>query len=258
MLPYNFYFNLTSDMIKKNNKKSEFSHFNDLSNEWWDINGKFKILHTLTPLRINYIKNNIKLNAKRESMPHKSLKDIEILDLGCGGGLICEPLARLGAKVTGVDFVKKNIIIAKKHAKISNLKINYINQNLSSIKINKKFDVVLMLEVIEHMNNWKSVIKKIIPLLKPKGKIILSTINKTLIAKFFAIFLAEEILKWVPKNTHDYNKLISLKELKLFLEKNKLKVTDTTGLIFNPILNECFLSKELTKINYFCSAKKIN
>ena len=84
------------------------------------------------------------------------------------------------------------------------------------------------------------------------------TINKTLIAKFFAIFLAEEILKWVPKNTHDYNKLISLKELKLFLEKNKLKVTDTTGLIFNPILNEWFLSKELTKINYFCSAKKIN
>ena len=232
-------------MRRKINKNVEFNHFQELSNEWWDSNGKFKVLHTLTPLRIKYIKNN------------KSLNGLEILDLGCGGGLVCEPLARLGAKVTGIDFVKKNIETAKLHSKISKLDITYINQDLLSIKLNRQFDIILMLEVIEHLNNWKSVVNKILKLLKPGGKIIFSTINRTIHSRIFGIFFAEEVLKWIPKKTHNYVKLVRPKELNSFLEKNNMKVLDTTGVIFNPILRKWFLNKKMTRINYFCTAQKI-
>ena len=171
--------------------------------------------------------------------------------------MVCEPLARLGANVTGIDFVKKNIETAKHHAKISKLDITYINQDLLSIKLNRQFDIILMLEVIEHLNNWKSVVNKILRHLKPNGKIIFSTINRTFHSRIFAIFFAEEVLKWIPKKTHNYAKLVRPKELISFLEKNNMKVLDTTGLIFNPILREWFLNKKMTRINYFCTAQKI-
>ena len=245
-------------MRRKNDKNAEFDHFNKLSNEWWDPNRKFKVLHTLTPLRIKYIKSNLYITQRNISKHNQILKGFEILDLGCGGGLICEPLARLGAKITGIDFVKKNIDIAKQHAKISKLNITYFTKDLLSIKINKKFDIILMLEVIEHLDNWESVVIKIIKNLKPNGKIIFSTINKTLHSRIFAIFLAEEVLKWIPKKTHNYLKLVRPKELTSLLEKNNMKILDTTGLVFNPILKEWFLHKKMTKINYFCTAQKLN
>ena len=245
-------------MRKKNHKDVEFDHFHELSNEWWNSSGKFKVLHTLTPLRIKYIKNKIyPVNEYVTKKNNKILKGIEILDLGCGGGLVCEPLARLGAKVTGIDYVKKNVETAKHHAKISKLNITYLNQDLSSIKLNRQFDIILMLEVIEHLSNWKSVVNKALKYLKPSGKIIFSTINRTLHSKIFAIFLAEKVLKWIPKKTHNYVKLVKPKELISFLEKSNMKVLDTTGLVFNPILREWFLNKNMTKINYFCTAQKI-
>ena len=241
-------------MTKKNDKNIEFEHFDSLSNEWWDPDGKFKVLHTITPIRVEYIKRNIYPNKHNI----KDLKNLRILDLGCGGGLISEPLTKLGAKVTGIDFVKKNIEIAKFHANKSNLKIKYINSDLSSFKANYKFDVILMLEVIEHLDNWKNIIKKIIKNLKPNGKIIFSTINRTFLSKIFAIFIAEEIMNMVPKNTHKFEKLIKPTEIISFLEKNNMRVLDITGLVFNPILREWVLSKKIKKINYFCTAEKIN
>lgn len=244
-------------MRRKNDKNTEFNHFQELSNEWWNPNGKFKVLHTLTPLRIKYLKSIIKLKHENITKNNKILKGLEILDLGCGGGLVSEPLTRLGASVTGIDFVKKNIKTAKHHAKISNLKINYLNQDILSIKLNKKFDIILMLEIIEHINNWESVVNKILKYLKPDGKIIFSTINRTLHSKIFAIFIAEEILKWVPKKTHNYRKLVKPKELTSFLEKNNMKILDITGLVLNPISGDWFLNKKMTKINYFCTAERI-
>jgi 2-polyprenyl-6-hydroxyphenyl methylase/3-demethylubiquinone-9 3-methyltransferase len=244
-------------MRRKFDKNAEFIHFQELSNEWWDPNGKFKVLHTLTPIRIKYIKDNICLVHDNITKNNKILKGLDILDLGCGGGLVCEPLARLGAKVTGIDFVEKNIKTAKRHAKISKLNITYVNQDLLSIKLNKQFDVILMLEIIEHLNNWQIVVNKIIKLLKPNGKIIFSTINRTFYSRLFAIFLAEEVLRWIPKNTHYYEKLVKPKELIFFLKKNNMKILNTTGLVFNPILKEWFLNKTMTKINYFCTAQKI-
>ena len=143
-------------MIKKINEISEFSHFSDLSDQWWILNGKFKILHSILPLRIKYIKNNIHKFGKNNKKTTNPFQKLDILDLGCGGGLVCEPLARLGAKVTGIDFIDNNIKVAKNHAKISKLNIKYLRQDLSSIKLKGNFDIILLLEVLEHFENWKS------------------------------------------------------------------------------------------------------
>ena len=245
-------------MRKKINKNDEFDHFKELSNEWWDQKGKFKVLHQITPIRIEYIKNQIIANNQSSKKYNKILNGLDILDLGCGGGLICEPLTRLGANVTGIDFIKENIKTAKNHAKISNLKINYMSKDINFIKLNKKYDIILMLEIIEHLENWETIVSKILNFLKPKGKIIFSTINRTLHARIFAIFLAEEILRIIPKETHHYNKLIKPTELHNFLKKNNMNIIDTTGLVFNPLNNEWYLNKKRIRINYFCTAKKIN
>lgn len=232
-------------MNKNNSKTKEFNNFSDLALEWWNPNGKFKILHQILPLRMEYILNNI---------DRSNVNNFNVLDLGCGGGLTCEPLARLGANVTGIDFVKKNIDIAKSHAKSSNLKINYIHEDLDTFTIKKKYDIILMLEVIEHIDDWEILIAKIKKNLEPKGILILSTINRNLFSKIFAIFIAENILKWVPKDTHDYNKLITPDELKKTLIKNNFKIKSLAGMNFNPITKEWKLNKSLLNINYFCTA----
>ena len=238
-------------MIKKSTKKLEFEHFTNLSEEWWDPYGKFKILHELAPLRIQYIKKMISKNSS------KNLSKIDILDIGCGGGLICEPLARIGANVTGIDFVSENIASAIQHSKESNLKIKYIHKDIENIKFKSKYDLIIILEVLEHLDNWKKLLSNISKNLKPKGKLIISTINRNLFSKIFAIFIAENIVKFVPKKTHDYNKLIKPEELTSLLVKNKFEVIDITGMIFNPISFEWSLKKNKTKINYFCTAIKI-
>ena len=245
-------------MIKKTSKTSEFNHFKSLADEWWNPNGKYKILHTLTPIRINYIKNKLFNKNQLIKYSKKSFSNFNILDLGCGGGLVCEPLARLGVNITGIDFVKQNIISAKKHAKKLNLDIKYFHQNLNNLKLKKQYDAVLILEVLEHIEDWKKIIIKARKLLKPRGKIIISTINRNFFSKLFAIFIAENILNWVPKKTHTYSKLIKPEELKPFLNKNKINVTDVTGLIFNPLSGQWMLDKNNCLINYFCTAIKSN
>lgn len=232
-------------MIKKTSKIQEYKKFKKIALEWWKPKGKFKILHEILPIRIEYIKSNIK---------KKSIENLDILDLGCGGGLTCEPLAKLKAKVTGVDFIKENIEVAKNHAKLSNLEINYMIQDLDKINIKTKYDVILILEVIEHLDDWEKLILNIKKNLKPKGKIIISTINKNYLSKIFAIYVAENILKWIPKNTHDYQKLVNPKNLKEFLMKNGFAIENVTGMNFNPLANKWKLSKKNFSINYFCTA----
>ena len=226
-------------MNKKKSKKQEYNNFSSIDKEWWEPEGKFRILHKILPIRIDY----------------KKIKKLDILDLGCGGGLTCEPLARLGASVTGVDFVEENIKVAKNHASQSNLNISYFHNDIDSILIKKKYDLILILEVLEHLDNWESLIKKIKKNLKPKGKIVFSTINKTQLAKITSIFIAENILNWVPKNTHDYNKLIKPEDLIKVLKKNKFKIKNIEGMNFNPLTREWNLSKNFYPINYFCTAE---
>ena len=245
-------------MIKNTLKTSEFNHFETLADEWWDPDGKFKILHSLTPIRIKYIKNKLFEKKQLIKFSKKSLSNFDILDLGCGGGLVCEPLARLGANITGIDFVKQNIIAAKKHAKKSNTNIEYLHQDINNLKFKKKYDAVLILEVLEHIEDWKKIIINVKKLLKPGGKMIISTINRNFFSKLFAIFIAENILKWVPKETHTYCKLIKPEELRSFLNKNKINVTDVSGLIYNPLSGQWMLDKNNCLINYFCTAIKSN
>ncbi len=229
-------------------KLSEFEHFTKLADQWWSESGKFKILHDLQPLRVQYIINQI--------WP-KKINKLKILDLGCGGGLVCEPLAKLGANVTGVDFVKQNIEAAKIHAMKNKLKINYIHKDVNDIKLKSGYDVIIAYEVLEHLKDWPDLIKKIKTLLKANGKLIISTINRNFFSKIIAIYFAEKILKWIPEDTHDYNKFIKPKELETVLQKENFKVNNFTGLVFNPIENIWKLNVNKTKINYFCSAKLI-
>ena len=235
-------------MMNIKSKNEEFAFFNQLSDEWWNENGKFKILHQIKSHRMTYILDQIN---------NRNIKNLKILDVGCGGGIICEPLARLGANVTGIDFAPNNIIAAKIHSKKNKLKINYINKDIEKSKLDEKFDIILMFEVLEHLDNWKKTIKNIKKNLNKNGLIIISTINRNLLSKLFAINIAENILHWIPKGTHDYNKLIKPEELKKTLLKEKFNFNNIKGLVFNPLNREWKLSKNYM-INYFCTANLIN
>ena len=235
-------------MMNIKSKNEEFTLFNQLSDEWWNENGKFKILHQIKGHRMTYILDQI---------GNRDIKNIKILDVGCGGGIICEPLARLGANVTGIDFAPNNISAAKIHSKKNKLKINYINKDVEKSKLDGKFDLILMFEVLEHLDDWKKTIKKIKKNLNKNGIIIISTINRNLISKLFAINIAENILNWIPKGTHDYNKLITPEELKNTLSKENFHFNNIKGLVFDPVNRDWKLSKYYA-INYFCTANLIN
>ncbi len=235
-------------MMNIKSKKEEFALFNQLSDEWWNENGKFKILHQIKRHRMTYILDQIN---------NRNIKNLKILDVGCGGGIICEPLARLGAKVTGIDFSPNNIKAAILHSKKNKLKIKYICKDVEKSKIDEKFDIILMFEVLEHLDNWKKTIKNIKNNLDKNGIIIISTINRNLISKIFAINIAENILNWIPKGTHDYDKLIKPEELKNTLSKENFHFNNIKGLIFDPLNNKWKLSTNYS-INYFCTANLIN
>ncbi len=235
-------------MMNIKSKNEEFALFNQLSDEWWNENGKFKILHQIKSHRMSYILDQIN---------NKNIKNLKVLDVGCGGGIICEPLARLGAKVTGIDFAPNNIKAAKIHSKKNKLKINYIYKDIERSKLDEKFDLILMFEVLEHLDNWKITIKNIKKNLNKNGTIIISTINRNLFSKLFAINIAENILHWIPKGTHDYNKLIKPEELKNTLSKENFHFQNIKGLVFDPFNRNWKLSKNYS-INYFCTASLVN
>jgi len=192
--------------------KQEIEKFSKIATEWWSPNGKFKPLHKFNPIRIQYLKDNIieHFKLKQSSRP---LKKINILDIGCGGGLLSEPMSRLGANVTAIDASKKNIEVAKFHAKKNNLKINYLCSSPEKLNIKKKFDVILNMEIIEHVDDISFFIKKSSNLLKKNGLMFVATLNKTFKSYLFAIIGAEYILKWLPIGTHDWEKFVKPDEL---------------------------------------------
>ena len=228
--------------------KKEIKKFSDMADEWWDPHGKFKPLHKFNPIRIKYIKENI-VNQFKEKNKNKPLSGINILDIGCGGGLLSEPMCRLGANVTGIDASIKNIKIAKLHAKKKELKINYICSSPEKLKISKKFDVILNMEVVEHVEDISFFLKSCSKLLKKNGLMFVATINKTLKSYVFAIVGAEYVLRWLPIGTHDWEKFVKPKDLKEILSKNNLKLEKLDGMNFNPIKNEWSVSKD-TSVNY--------
>ena len=234
--------------------KEEIQKFSKLADEWWDVNGKFKPLHLFNPIRIEYITEKIKLHFdinKRTNF----LEDIEILDIGCGGGLISEPLARLGGKITGIDAAEKNIKVAKIHSNKSKLKINYLHKSPEQLDNAKKFDVILNLEIVEHVEDVNLYIKSCYRLLKNNGLMFTATLNRSFISYVKAIIGAEYILRWLPIGTHDWNKFIKPEELEKILTNEKFVTTDIKGLEFNPLTNKWKKSDNLS-VNYIiCSTK---
>ena len=236
--------------------KEEIQKFSNLANEWWDVNGKFKPLHMFNPTRISYITEKIKYHFDTNNNKTNFLKGLEILDIGCGGGLISEPMTRLGGNVTGIDASEKNIKIAKLHAKNNNLKINYINKSPEQLSETKKFDIILNLEVVEHVDNLKLYLKSCSKLLKKDGLMFTATLNRTFTSYVKAIIGAEYILRWLPIGTHDWNKFIKPEELEKELNIENLKTLDVKGLQFNPITKKWRRSENLS-VNYIICSYKI-
>ena len=234
--------------------KEEIQKFSRLSEEWWDVNGKFKPLHMFNPIRIEYITDNIKKYFKIKKDKSHYLEGLNILDIGCGGGLICEPMARLGANVTGIDASNKNINVAKLHSKKNGLNINYLNASPESLNDIDKFDIILNLEVVEHVDNVNLYIRSCYKLLKKKGLMFTATLNRSFISYIKAIIGAEYILRWLPIGTHDWNKFIKPEELEKILQNEKFSTIDVKGFEFNPILNKWKKSDNLS-VNYIiCSS----
>ena len=235
--------------------KEEIQKFSDLAEEWWDVKGKFKPLHMFNPIRIEYITENIKQHFKINDTNNQFLKNLSILDIGCGGGLISEPMARLGGKVTGIDASKKNIKIAQLHAKKNNLDIRYISKSPEQLNEFEKFDVILNLEIIEHVENVNLYIESCYKLLKKNGIMFTATLNRTVTSYIKAIIGAEYVLRWLPIGTHDWNKFIKPEELEKLLMAKNFKTLDIKGLDFNPFLRKWKKSDNLS-VNYiFCSTK---
>ena len=233
--------------MKNEKKNTEFEHFSSLANDWWSKNGKFKILHEIQAIRIKYI---------LETLNKKNLKNTTVLDIGCGGGLVSEGLSKIGATVTGIDFIKENIKVAKMHAKKNNLEIDYFVKDFEKEKITSKYDVIIILEVLEHLNNWEEFIKKIKLSLNKNGTLIISTINRNLVSKFLTLDIGENLLKLIPLNTHTFYKFIKPEELEQVLSSNSFENIKFKGLTYNALKLKWELS-ENTKINYFCSCKFI-
>ena len=228
--------------------KKEIDKFSKMADEWWDPEGKFKPLHKFNPIRISYIKENI-INSFKLSNNDKPLNNVEILDIGCGGGLLSEPMSRLGAKVSGIDASEKNISIAKLHAKKSNLDINYVCTSPESFKTKSRFDVILNMEIVEHVEDVDFFLKSCSKLLKKNGIMFVATINKTLKSYLFAIIGAEYVLRWLPIGTHEWEKFITPDELIKIQKKNNLKLDALTGMKFNIIKDEWKISNDQS-INY--------
>jgi len=234
--------------------KKEIEKFSKIAEEWWNPNGKFKPLHNFNPIRIKYIKENIIKDFKIKTS-EKPLKKINLLDIGCGGGLLSEPMCRLGANVVGIDASVKNIKVAKFHAKKNKLKIDYKVASPEKLKTNLKFDVILNMEIVEHVENVDFFIKESAKLLKKNGIMFVATLNKTLKSYAFAIIGAEYILKWLPIGTHDWEKFIKPNDLIKISKKNSLSLKKLDGLKFN-ILEDSWKVSSDTSVNYIVKLKK--
>ena len=237
--------------------KIEIEKFSKLAKDWWNPNGKFKPLHLFNPVRVKFIKE--KLVSYYDSDPNSKnpLKELKILDIGCGGGLLCEPLSRLGATMTGIDASKNNIEVAKLHAKEMNLNIEYIHgaPENSDLK-NNTYDAVLCMEIVEHVKDVNLFIEKCSKLIKKNGIMFVATINKTLNSYLKAIIGAEYILRWLPIGTHDWDNFLEPEKLKAIAKNNGFKNRDLIGVKFNPFTGQWNQSLDVS-VNYISTFLKI-
>ena len=234
----------------KNNtiNKEEIEKFSKIAEEWWNPTGKFKPLHKFNPIRISYIRDNITSSFKLKNK-RKPLEKVKVLDIGCGGGLLSEPMSRLGAEVMGIDASSKNIEIAKYHARKNNLNVKYFCASPERFNTTTKFDVILNMEIVEHVEDVDFFLQSCSKLLKKNGIMFVATLNKTLKSYFFAIIGAEYILRWLPIGTHEWEKFIKPKDLVVMLKNQGLRLESLDGMKFNLVKDEWSLSLDKS-INY--------
>lgn len=236
--------------------QEEIKKFEAMAEEWWDESGKFKPLHQLNPTRISYIKNKICDHFCLKKNQKQPLEDKKIIDIGCGGGLISEPFARMGAQMTGIDASRKNIEIAKIHAQKSDLKINYQQNLVEDLDPNQQYDAVFALEIIEHVQNIDIFIANCAKIVKKDGLLFISTINRTIKSLLTAKIAAEYILRWLPRGTHDYKKFLKPSEITAITDKNELELQEIYGFSYNIIKNEWNITPDDIDVNYIMVFKK--
>ena len=236
---------------------AEVAKFEAMANEWWDLEGKFKPLHMLNPCRLDYINEQIAIEFNKDLTQNLPFKGLRILDIGCGGGLLCEPMARLGASVVGADAASGNIPVAQIHAQQSELEIDYRHTTAEAlVDQGEKFDVILNMEVVEHVAGPPAYLLACQKLLKPGGLHICSTLNRNPKSFLFAIIGAEWVMRWLPKGTHDWNKFITPDELFAFLTEAGLLPVDRKGFVFDKIRWSWSLSATDLSVNYVTASVK--
>ena len=236
---------------------AEVAKFEAMAAEWWDAKGKFKPLHMLNPCRLDYITRQIAAEFNRDLSQDKPFEGLRILDIGCGGGLLSEPMARLGATVVGADAAERNIPVARVHAEQSGLTIDYRHTTAEAIaEAGEQFDAVLNMEVVEHVADPQEFLTVCQTLVKPGGIMICSTLNRNAKSFAAAIIGAEYVMRWLPKGTHEWNKFITPDELFSMLEKGGLSPVDRKGFVFNPITWNWSISDRDLSVNYVTTSQK--
>ncbi|MEO6396692.1 MAG: bifunctional 2-polyprenyl-6-hydroxyphenol methylase/3-demethylubiquinol 3-O-methyltransferase UbiG [Devosia sp.] len=234
----------------------EIAKFHAMADEWWDPSGKFKPLHKFNPVRLAYIRDWALTHFRRDGTGRRPLEGLRVLDIGCGGGLLCEPLTRLGASVTGIDAGGRNIAIARLHAEKMSLAIDYRETTSEALAAEgPRFDIVLNMEVVEHVDNVPLYMKSCADLVAPGGLLFNATLNRTARALAFAVIGAEYVLRWLPRGTHDWNRFLTPDELKALITRNGLKIADQCGVVFHPLADEWRKSTDMG-INYMVLAER--
>ena len=235
--------------------KKEIEKFSKLASDWWNPNGKFKPLHLFNPARVKFIKEKIISHFHIAENLDEPFKKLKILDIGCGGGLLCEPLRRMGANITGIDASHNNIKAAKLHAKEMGLDIKYIHTSPENFNIKNKFDIILNMEVVEHVSNVNLFIKNCSSLIEKDGIMFVATINRNLKSYVFAILGGEYILRWLPIGTHEWEKFLTPQELEIVAKKNNFHLNDLVGMSYNLIKKEWIKNND-PSVNYIATFLK--
>jgi 2-polyprenyl-6-hydroxyphenyl methylase/3-demethylubiquinone-9 3-methyltransferase len=234
----------------------EVQRFSALAAEWWNPSGKFRPLHKFNPIRLAYIRDHVAARFGRDPRMARPFEGLRFLDIGCGGGLLCEPMARLGARVVGVDPSETNIEVARLHAAESGVAVDYRAATAEELAdAGETFDVILNMEVVEHVSDVDFFIARCGEMVKPGGVMFVATINRTLKALGLAIFGAEYVLRWLPRGTHQYNRLVRPEELEGALTKAGLAIVDRTGVTYNPLADRWQRSRDMD-VNYMVLAEK--
>jgi 2-polyprenyl-6-hydroxyphenyl methylase/3-demethylubiquinone-9 3-methyltransferase len=233
---------------------AEVARFSQLSEEWWDPNGRMAPLHRINPLRLGWIRDTACRKFNRNPRSLASLQGLRILDIGCGAGLLSEPLARLGAQVIGIDPSESNIAAAKVHAARSSLLMDYRATTVEEMGTRERFDIVLAMEVIEHVTDVGLFLDRCATLMKPQGMMVVSTLNRTLKSFALAIVGAEYVLRWLPRGTHHWNKFVTPAELAQHLHKSRLEIAEQTGVVYTPFADRWSLAADMD-VNYMVTVE---